>query len=252
MHRLALIIFIILAWGYLFSQPATITLLNGVSRKVLFKSVSEIQLFTETDTYGLQVLKAIYFREESPDSLSIYYMRAAGVTVYLKNSRLPAFKPAKENEDNTSTLPENAFGIMAIGIGMGLDYGGFGSRITITPGGPVGLFMGLGYNLDELSYNVGTEIRFNPQKRSTVILTGMYGYNSVLMIESTNDRKTYFGPSVGLGVRTLAKNSVKNFFTAQIIYPFRDRELRELHREGLVNYIPVLFSIGYNFAIGTK
>src|SRR5687768_6116891 len=51
-----------------------------------------------------------------------------------------------------------------IGIGMGIDYGGFGVRLTVLPAKPVFLFAGLGYNLAGIGYNIGAGVRLAPER----------------------------------------------------------------------------------------
>ena len=52
-----------------------------------------------------------------------------------------------------------------LGLGMGLDYGGFGRRISFVPTKSFALFGGFGYNLLGLGYNVGGTYRILPDKK---------------------------------------------------------------------------------------
>ncbi|HNV52900.1 MAG TPA: hypothetical protein PKM28_08430, partial [Tenuifilaceae bacterium] len=66
-----------------------------------------------------------------------------------------------------------------LGLGMGLDYGGFGGRFTFVPTKNFALFGGFGYNLLGLGYNVGGTYRILPDKRICPTISAMYGYNAV-------------------------------------------------------------------------
>src|SRR3989337_4382541 len=67
-----------------------------------------------------------------------------------------------------------------IGLGIGMDYGGIGIRGTFLPMERLGLFASAGYNLNAVGFNAGAQWRF-PKERHAFFLTGMYGYNAVLI-----------------------------------------------------------------------
>lgn len=125
-----------------------------------------------------------------------------------------------------------------IGAGGGLSYGGFGVRLTYTPLQALGLFGALGYNLDAAGYNLGIQAHLPSSKKIGVYATGMYGYNTVLIVEAPTikTRTTYYGFSAGLGLKlTLAE---KSFLSAEILLPFRP--------EAYHSAIDDLESIGYD------
>jgi hypothetical protein len=68
------------------------------------------------------------------------------------------------------------------GFGFGIDYGGFGARLTYIPVERLGIFGSLGYNLVGAGYNVGAQIRFPSEKKVNWYIAAMYGYNAVLKI----------------------------------------------------------------------
>ena len=90
-----------------------------------------------------------------------------------------------------------------IGLGGGLSYGGLGARLTYMPIEKLGLFGSLGYNLDALGYNLGVQFHLPSQKKLNAYFTGMYGYNTVLIVEAATmkSRTTYFGFSPGAGLQ---------------------------------------------------
>jgi hypothetical protein len=143
-------------------------------------------------------------------------------------------------------------GIGDIGVGGGLSYGGLGARFTYRPIEKIGLFGSLGYNLDALGYNLGVQLHVPSQKKLSVYITGMYGYNTVLIVEAINmkSKTTYFGFSTGVGVEFKLKE--KSFLCAEVLVPFRPQvykdavdDLESISFE-IKEPLPVAFCIGYH------
>lgn len=157
--------------------------------------------------------------------------------------------------------------IIKFGVGIGLDYGVVGARMTITPVPQVGIFGALGYNINAIgydlqkaAYNVGVNYKFLPDKRVTPVAGLMYGYNAIIAIE--NDRsdpynKTYNGFSLSGGIELNMKKS-KNYWSFELIASFWTREFRNDwdRLKNDPNYtsqeevlIPIGISVGYHFNI---
>lgn len=111
------------------------------------------------------------------------------------------------------------------GIGLGMDYGAFGGRFAFRPSSPsFGLFVGLGYNLNGLGYNIGASWRISPDKKTVPYLSAMYGYNAVIVIDGASQyNKTYYGPSVGFGLEFHSRKK-SNYFNLELFLPFRSSE----------------------------
>jgi len=140
-----------------------------------------------------------------------------------------------------------------IGVGAGISYGGIGTRFTYMPNEILGLFGSLGYNLDALGYNVGAQFHMPSKKKLSVYITGMYGYNTVLIVDAIvmESKTTYFGFSTGLGVEFRLKE--KSFLSAEILVPIRPQsykdavdDLKSINFE-IKEPLPLLFCIGYHF-----
>lgn len=65
-----------------------------------------------------------------------------------------------KGQDETPGEPKGDFG-----LGIGIDYGGFGGRVTVCPAPAFGLFGAGGYNLNGFGYNVGGVFRISPGKK---------------------------------------------------------------------------------------
>lgn len=144
---------------------------------------------------------------------------------------------------------------MNVGFGMGLDYGGFGGRFTFIPVKQLGLFAGLGFNLDGLGYNIGGQFRIPTEGKLDWYFTGMYGYNGVVLVSSSYSfgsdfSKTYYGFSIGAGMELKLGRSNKQFLNFELIVPFRDSEFKDTADFYDATYFPVAFSIGYHIRLG--
>ena len=138
-----------------------------------------------------------------------------------------------------------------LGLGLGIDYGGFGMRYTFLPTPTIGLFGSLGYNLAGAGYNVGAQFKFPSTKRAQGYLIGMYGYNGVIVV--SNSRSIFYGPSAGVGLELRGKNKEDNFWNFELLVPFRDAAFQKQIDAwkslgvSVSEPLPIAFSIGYHF-----
>ncbi|RPH28087.1 MAG: hypothetical protein EHM93_19005 [Bacteroidales bacterium] len=150
---------------------------------------------------------------------------------------------------------------LSIGLGMGLDYGGFGGNLVVYPGKNLGLFAGAGYNLLGLGFNGGLKIRFNGESANKIkpYLLAMYGYNAVIAVKGeTSLNKTFYGPTLGFGLDFRQRPGRKGYFTLALLVPIRSSEVKEymddLKENNGVEFknelSPVSISIGYRLVIG--
>lgn len=153
--------------------------------------------------------------------------------------------------------PEAPVTIVKFGLGIGLDYGGIGTRLTITPTNKFGVFIAVGYNLDKAGLNGGLTYKFLPDKRVTPVAHIMYGYNAVIVVEGADQyNKTYYGLSAGGGIELNMRKS-KNYWSFEVLYSFKSSEYEDdwdalqnnSSIEILSEPLPVTISIGYHFNI---
>lgn len=145
-------------------------------------------------------------------------------------------------------------GKLNAGLGAGMDYGGFGAQLSYLPLDRFELFGAAGYNLNSIGYNFGLKLGFPTEKRINWHITGMYGYNAVLIVKGmTSSKTTYFGPSVGSGIIMKSKSPGRSFLSFEIILPFRPQVFYDVIDDlKLIGYdvkepLPVAFSIGYHY-----
>ena len=140
-----------------------------------------------------------------------------------------------------------------VGLGIGIDYGGFGGRFTYMAVEKFGIFAAVGYNLVGVGFNGGINYKFNPGKRVTPTLGAMYGCNGVIkVVDGNEESKTYYGPSFSFGVE-LKTRRVGNFWNFELLLPLRPSEFQD-DIDNLKNNdyeitepLPIAFSVGYHF-----
>lgn len=149
----------------------------------------------------------------------------------------------------------------SVGFGLGLDYGGIGAKFMAPVAKKVSIMAGVGYNFNDIGFNAGvTYYPLPPSLEKTVrpVVFGMYGYNAVILTDKRKEpesiyNKTYYGASIGAGVEYHPKSSDGNFFSFNLMFPFRpskfDEKLDEAEAANINTMVyPVYVSVGYHFA----
>lgn len=148
-----------------------------------------------------------------------------------------------------------------LGLGMGLDYGGFGGNLLFYPQKNIGIFAGVGYALAGMGYNFGTKLRLVPNKPTagiTPFLLAMYGYNAAIAVSNAKEyNKLFYGFSAGIGFDTRLKPTKSGYWSFALIVPFRGTDVTEYMDDLKQNHgvefkndlLPVAISIGYRLLI---
>lgn len=239
------------------AQPVTISFKVGSHLETEMTGISD-HVETTHGPYSFAKLKKLTFTQSLPDTAAIQKLQQMGIAVYLNHKKVknviplqqvtepspPSSTPTITQAPVSNVIESESELTASIGVGFGLDYGGIGMRATLFPLDRVSIFGALGYNLHEAGFNAGFDLNFTPSKRSTGFLSAMYGYNGVVLSQpySSLTSKTFYGPSLGLGVKTRTRNG-QHFWTFQMIYPVRDQDFYNMASE---KPWPVLFSVGFN------
>ena len=185
--------------------------------------------------------------------LSLLILTTAGAQIKRTGPLPPPSKARKAKSSPDSTTDKTFYprSTTYFGIGAGLDYGGLaGCKLEFLPFPELGLFAGAGFNFNGIGYNLGASIKFSPNHAARPILTGMYGYNAVLIQKGLNDqvvdKKTYYGVSVGAGGEFDTGERRQNKISVMVIYPFRSRAFQEDANRMNVSLLPIGLSFGMN------
>ncbi|MCU0377385.1 MAG: hypothetical protein MUC78_03920 [Bacteroidales bacterium] len=148
-----------------------------------------------------------------------------------------------------------------LGIGGGLDYGGFGADLMFYPHQSVGLFAGAGYAIAGFGFNAGVKYRFIPKKQPSGIAPyamAMYGYNAAIAVaDASQFNKLFYGPTFGAGLDFGLRPGKRGYWSVALLVPIRSSEAKEYvedleENEGVefsIGLLPVAFSIGYRFIL---
>jgi hypothetical protein len=149
----------------------------------------------------------------------------------------------------------------AIGIGLGLPYGGTGAKLSYNPADQFTLFGGLGYNFLNVGVNGGFLYSFPSTTQTELYVTGMYGYNAVMNIEGFSKyQKSYGGPSFGFGAKINSLRKEGAYWDISLLVPVRSQAFKdswdEVKRNPSIEVTtdpwPLLFSFGYNFPLTSR
>jgi len=163
----------------------------------------------------------------------------------------------------------NDYDMSSIGLGIGIDYGGFGINGQYYINEKVTPFIGLGYNIVGLGYNVGLKYRFlnkESTKRYIPFLVAMYGYNAALKVDNLDNngyyspgstyQKIFYGPSIGFGIDKKRYKYNKGYWSFELLVPMRlsdyQNTMDNLNRQGVTfssKPLPIAISLGYKFII---
>jgi len=262
MKRL-IFLFVFLSGSSVLAQPMTIRFTIGSELATTLTGVTDEQIETNDGPYYFKDISRLTFQMNLPDSATLQKLETHGLELYLRSKRISAFvvrsapaRPKSSVPGDTSRMhstPTQAArkpqpSTASIGLGLGLDYGGIGMRLTMWSNSTISAFGAVGYNLDGAGFNGGLDINFAPLEKTNVFLCAMYGYNAVVERSSYNgfttvkELKTYYGPSFGLGLKEGSRFS-NNRFSFMIIFPVRDPEATKS-----ADFVaPVTLSIGYHF-----
>lgn len=154
--------------------------------------------------------------------------------------------------------------VVDFGIGLGLDYGGYGGQIVGYPQKNLGIVLGLGYNGIGLGYNAGLKGRLLFHKSDPTLspfILGMYGYTAAVKVTGPNYyssfKKQFNGFTIGAGLDIRIGAAKIGYFSCAVLMPFRGSEYDNYINNLKVNYgvkfdqelWPVGFSLGYKFIL---
>lgn len=136
----------------------------------------------------------------------------------VKSADLYLNKSNKDSLKNGVSYPK-----VSLGFGSGLDYAGFGVRITSLAYKNFSLSAGLGYNLSDVGVSIGAIVRILPNKVICPFVSCIYGVNAVIVNEgSSNNHQSYYGGSLGLGFE-LRSSKLRNYFSFGFYAPIRSQ-----------------------------
>lgn len=201
------------------------------------KSQDLIIYNNKKDTVKCNIIKdnRKYIEYQINNDTNVYIMNYDQYDFYIdnndtvRNKNLQKEKVQKSEEDYKKDKKTFIvkYPLFSAGTGIGLDYGGFGLRVTSLSTKHLSIFIGLGYNSLNMGVNLGGLIRFLPSRMFCPTFCGMYGYNAMIVIAGDkNITETYYGPSFGVGFELRSKK-LKNYLSFGLIMPVRSQNYED-------------------------
>ncbi|MCG8410264.1 MAG: hypothetical protein MI739_03160 [Bacteroidales bacterium] len=140
---------------------------------------------------------------------------------------------------------------VVLALGLGIDYGGIGGKISFLLNDNISLFGGGGLAIYAPGFNVGGKIRAFAKRKVSPFAIFMYGYHTI--IKWTSSSEILNGINTGLGIDINFGNSKSecNCLSIALIIPnsFADvnKYIEENNIELKTKLPPIRFSIGYQF-----
>lgn len=150
---------------------------------------------------------------------------------------------------------------VALGLGIGMDYGGLGGSVLVHPQKYIGLFAGVGYNLCGAGVNGGIRLRYIGKREGTKItpfFLAMYGYNAtVFILDVSRLNKTYYGTTLGGGIDFYPGSDALGYWSFGLLIPFRSQDVFDyidyLESQYGADFggglLPFALTVGYRFII---
>lgn len=254
-------------------QTTLIKLVDSTRVSTDIVNVSSRSLFTEAGSFNLTEIYSVTFLSEIEYQKKVTvarFLNEFGILIYIKGIKLrPASKEvvaanrskyAEEDKlviSKPSGFSESDYSYFRFGAGLGIDYGGFGARLTVLPSKYLGVFLAGGYAIAGFGVNGGVTVKTAPDSRLSPYFSLMYGYNAAIaVIGASQYNKLYNGFSLGGGVQIKSRRTPTNYWLFGLVVAFRpsefDRDFTALQNNptitGLTKPLPVNISVGYHFA----
>ncbi len=179
-------------------------------------------------------------------------------TVNYGTKQVPVYYDQSKEENDPHNRNSRETDVASIGLGIGLDYGGFGTNVQVFPVSGLGFVAGIGYNLSDVpGWNVGLKLRLSLSntRLHRLYVMGLYGYNFVLVTEYADlgieELYTNYDFTFGFGFEIQTNREKPNVLSLGVLFPIH-KDIPDYYLEDLENYYGFGISIGYRFGIATK
>ena len=146
-----------------------------------------------------------------------------------------------------------------LGIGLGLDYGGLlGAKIAFLPIPNVDAFVGVGYYLFSMGWNVGATWHILPSTQRYTLRPNikiMYGTNGGTTVSGNSDyNKNFYGFTPGVGLEIMFGHGKRNGFDLDVNFPIHGQDFwdqidmmkNDPQLDNVKTPWPVAFAFGYH------
>lgn len=144
-----------------------------------------------------------------------------------------------------------------LGLGMGIEYGGFlGAQLEYVAIPRLGVFLSGGYYLVGAGWEMGLKGYIMPKLKAKpfrVYVTGMYGTNAAIFVIGASDlNRIYQGPTFGAGLEMRFGREKKSGLNVALLYPVRalqyEDDVESLKHDPRIDNFQEPFPVGISIA----
>ncbi|MBU8892347.1 MAG: hypothetical protein KOO66_06180 [Bacteroidales bacterium] len=155
---------------------------------------------------------------------------------------------------NTLNAQENTFNNIDLGLGTGINYGGFGMSLTYVFTPILSIEGHCGYNFVDIVGGGALNIHLVPKNKTkfySLTWKSMYGYNAIMKNEH-GKLESFYGVNFGLINEFRFGSKKKNGINIGIIVPLRSEDFKNTYEDmvdsghEMSDGSPVLISIGFH------
>jgi hypothetical protein len=240
-----------------YAQKAELKLVDSSLFVTKLKYYSDEHLHTSAGAIPYSSIYSVRFNSKDRKKAEFFLEMLDSMKIKVMFSDEPVIDKSSKSLASSSKLADSLAqssqppGIVAsLGLGAGIDYGGFGIRAGLPMTQHLLLFGSVGYALAGAGYNAGLLFIAKPKADVSLTINAMWGYNAVRTGGgASNPDEFFYGPSAGVGVRYLVGKEQTNFFHVSIIYPFRTLDNSYVDP---AQVLPILASFGFNFGMAKE
>jgi hypothetical protein len=149
--------------------------------------------------------------------------------------------------------------VLSVGIGVGIDYSGYGGGVMYYPQQNIGLFASCGYYMVQVGVNAGIKLRTQTlsSRIFSPFLMAMYGCNSAVEVSNSQYNKIFYAPTLGCGFDLKFRPQSIGYLTFAVLFPIRgsapNNYMNQLEDSDYVQikngFSTTELSIGYRFIL---
>ncbi|MDA3953360.1 MAG: hypothetical protein PF485_06920 [Bacteroidales bacterium] len=152
---------------------------------------------------------------------------------------------------------DKSFNHFDIGVGMGLNYGGFGWSVAYAPIPFLSIEGNVGYNIVEPVGGAAINVYILPKNNTklySMAVKTMYGYNAAFIVDGGSfESKSFYGLSVGISNELRFGSRKRSGVNLDLLVPIRSSDVEDYYDTLSDNgyetaaLTPITISIGYHF-----
>ena len=141
--------------------------------------------------------------------MKAFYIISLAILLSVSNS----FSQDNITNTDTSEIKSNT-PKLTFGIGLGIDYGGFGTQFKVKFFNAIEAYMGIGHNTNNFNISIGTSVSFFKKSFLQPKFSLTYGTTHLIIIEKASQyNESFQGFAFGIGANIFFNKRTGNHFS---------------------------------------